>query len=368
MSKQVLVPIVVDEANLNPQSNNVRELLSRWQGDVVHFHTFAYGEPDPRVTAKACVTVNRLWRRHLWQLHVFISYIKQYDCIFYPGVYPADFAGLRWRRLWGYQAPVIATLEGLLGDGARESEYARWAGHPVYCQPVAPERLAAIDHTYLQAEKIIAISPFLARMGARRFGEKFLVLPLGINPHWYYPAPRQENLRVRVVAAGGVRSHKRPELFLQLAERHRECDFIWYGEGDQKAHLQKVALEKELRNLRFPGALPPAELGAAFRQADIFVLPSCSEGVPKVTQEAAACGLAQVIFGYYEAPSVVDGINGLVAWSDEEWFEKTARLIADRQLTRQLGAAGADLARHWDWQRVAGQWQSALTAVLRSSG
>jgi glycosyltransferase involved in cell wall biosynthesis len=224
--------------------------------------------------------------------------------------------------------------------------------------------LAAIEGRNAQADHIIAISPFLERMGKARYGDRITMVPLGINSDWYYSAARAANTRLRIVCAGGVRPHKRPQLMLELARRFPHCDFIWYGSGELQQPLQQQAAAERLVNISFPGPLPPQALGQAFRAADLFVLPSKSEGVPKVTQEAAACGLAQVVFGYYEAPSVIDGVNGFVAWDDAEWLAKVAELIADSSLRRQFGVAGAELAQAWNWRQVARQWQDALIRIV----
>ncbi len=52
-------------------------------------------------------------------------------------------------------------------------------------------------------------------------------------------------------------------------------------------------------------------------------------GVPVV---AAAVGVNREI--------VEDGVNGFLAATDDEWVEKLARLIADRELRRRFGEAG----------------------------
>jgi glycosyltransferase involved in cell wall biosynthesis len=92
--------------------------------------------------------------------------------------------------------------------------------------------------------------------------------------------------------------------------------------------LREVA-SRGLANINFPGAVPPYRLAVELAASDILVHPSICEGVPKVTQEAAACGLAQIVFGFYETPTVVCGTNGFVVWTDEELLDRMAQLLAD---------------------------------------
>ena len=44
-----------------------------------------------------------------------------------------------------------------------------------------------VDALYRRADHVIAISPFLAEMGRRRYGDKFSVVPLGINDSIFIP-------------------------------------------------------------------------------------------------------------------------------------------------------------------------------------
>lgn len=363
MSLSIFVPRLMDEDNLNSQNKNAQLILRNWDAASGRITTLTYDAPDKIVAANRSIQVVRVWRRHGWLLNLFLRYLRPYDLVFYPGVHSADAAGLRWRQHLGFAAPLVATIEGLVGNAEREQEYSGWAGHAVFCQHVPLKALSRVDEMLRSADHVIAISPFLARMGARRYGDKFSVLPLGIDSSIFFPETRPANKRLKVVSAGGVKANKRPEMFLELARRYPQADFIWCGDGDMRPALQAQAAQLGLSSLSFPGPLPPPLLGDVFRQADIFVMPSQSEGVPKVTQEAAACGLAQVIFGYYEAPSVVDGQNGFVVWDDATFFARVGELIDNPDLVSNLGHAGAEMAREWDWSAVAPRWREQLMQI-----
>jgi glycosyltransferase involved in cell wall biosynthesis len=366
MTKHLFVPRLMDAAQLNAQNNNARMLLSRWSLQHLNVTTLAYDAPDRGVVSRPGIHVVRLWRGRAWLAHLFLCYLRTYDALFYPGVTAEDAAGIRWRKRLRCRVPMIATLEGLLGDEERERFYTSVAGHSVYCQRTPPDALARCDDILAEADHIIAISPFLARMGRSRYGDKFQVLPLGIDARVFYAPAKRQNARTRVVAAGNVESRKRPDLFMAAAERSPNADFIWYGEGSLRRELMHKATARAMANIDFPGALPPAKLADEFRQADVFVLPSKSEGVPKVSQEAAACGMAVVLFGYFEAPSVQDGVNGYVVWNDEEFFARVAELVDDPARVSQMGSQGARMAKPWNWDVLAPQWESTIAGMLLS--
>jgi glycosyltransferase involved in cell wall biosynthesis len=274
---------------------------------------------------------------------------------------------LKTRFLIGWRIPIIATLEGLLGevnDDSRERRFSEVAGHEVYCQRVPGPIVRRVESVYHMADHIIAISPFLARLGAERYGAKVSMLPLGVETGLFQRSSYEKRERLRVVSAGGVRAHKRPEFFVELARAYPQADFVWFGDGDLRRSLRAEVGRLGLTNIEYPGEVPSSTLAREFAAASIFVLPSRSEGVPKVTQEAAAAGLAQVVFGFYETPTVVHDRNGLVVWNDAEMIEGVGRLIESPELVERMGRAGAEMATAWSWDIVAPQWERRIIDVL----
>ena len=364
---RVFVPRLMDAANRNAQNSNARAILRWWNIQDSRVRTVAYDEPDLAVVANPRVEITRLWRRHAWIAHLALCYLRPCDAIFYPGVSAADSMGLSLRRRLGRAVPVIAVLEGLVGDAQREDEYSRLAGHAVHCQRVDPDVLDRVDALYDGASHVIAISPFLARLGASRYGDKFSVLPLGVDRAVFRSDGRARPDRFTVVGAGRLYENKRPDVFLELAARFPSADFTWYGEGELRPALLAERSRRALTNVDYPGTLSATELADKFRRASLFVLPSSAEGTPKVAQEAASCGLGVVLFGFYETPTVVDGRNGYVVWSDEELFASVEALIREPAVAEALGNAGAQMAQAWSWEDVASKWIGQVLHVVGQS-
>ena len=362
---RILVPRLVDAAQTNAQNLNAKALLSRFCNPSHQWIAAHYNDPHSAVANNPRVALARLWRGRLWPWRMTTLYLGQVDAIFYPGFEWFDDLALKLRSRFARCVPIIATFEGLVGDPEREAILSDLAGHAVYCHHVSRQTMERIDRTLHQADHIIALSPFLAKMGARLYGDKFSVLPLGIDAKLIettLPTSTGCNNpnRCTVIAAGTVYERKRPELFLNLAEQFPAVDFRWIGEGPQRQALLMEAGRRRLHNLSFPGGRSPEGVIAEMKAADIFVLPSKAEGYGKVTQEAAACGLPVIVFGYYEPPPVIDGENGYAVWSDEEFELRLRQLIEDRDRRRAMGMRGKELARAWDWDVIAKQWEDEI--------
>ena len=371
-ARRIFIPRPADAANINAQAKNAQYILRHWQSRAWRPSIAAFAAPDEFVAANQNVDILKFRSDHLWRLMVYLAYFRRFDAVFSPGVHHyADWLALRTRALLGWRLPVIDTFEGLgagTEDDRWEREYSAAAGHRVYCQRIPEPQLRRVDEICRMADHIIAISPFLGRMARSRYGDKVSVLPLGVDTEMFVRPSFSRRARLRVVGAGRVAQHKRPELFVTLAAKFPQADFVWFGEGDMRCGLVADIARRGLDNLVFPGSLLPQLLAQEFAASDIFVLPSLCEGVPKVTQEAAAAGLAQIIFGFYEAPTVVDGVNGFVVWSEEELSDRLAQLIGDPDMVEAMGRAGTRMAQHWSWSIVAPQWEEKIISVLRPNG
>jgi glycosyltransferase involved in cell wall biosynthesis len=359
MAVHIFVPRWMNRGITNAQNSNARALLSRFSDSRARW-TAVGNDQLPDAISRNGVHIIRLLRNRLWKYQLTLAYQSRFDAIFYPGVDWADELGMKMRTLAGRRTPIIATIEGIIADHTAVGRISDLVGHPVFSQPGVEHAIPRIRGMYQMADHIIAISPFLARVAGFLYGNKVSCLPLGVERGIFHSTGRKELARCRVVGCGTVKSSKNPQIFLRLASRYREADFVWYGDGPMVQPLTALAREIGLENLRFPGGIQPAALAEEFRSSSIFVLPSRAEGVPKVTQEAAACGLPIVLHGYYEAPTVIHQRNGLVAWSDEELSEQVGDLIRNPETRTRMGEQGAAMARDWDWDRIAPQWEELV--------
>jgi phosphatidyl-myo-inositol dimannoside synthase len=145
--------------------------------------------------------------------------------------------------------------------------------------------------------------------------------------------------------------HKGHERVLRALVRvRRDVPGVRYyvvGEGDLVPELRRTAAELGLEgDVRFLGFVSDEELSAAYRQCDLFVMPSHAEGFGYVFAEAMAYGKA-VVAGNRDATVEVvrDGETGLLVdpGDDEELARAITRLLADAELREGMGRRGAEV-------------------------
>jgi glycosyltransferase involved in cell wall biosynthesis len=155
--------------------------------------------------------------------------------------------------------------------------------------------------------------------------------------------------RFTVTTIGNIRHVKGHDVFIRAAalvlEAFPETCFSIAGEvleADYFAELEKLAVELGiLDHFQFTGGMPDAR--GHLERADVFVLPSRSEGFSNAILEAMACSLPVIatdVGGNAEA--VLDGVNGYIVPPEDPvaLAQRIGQLVGDPEVARRMGAAG----------------------------
>lgn len=118
----------------------------------------------------------------------------------------------------------------------------------------------------------------------------------------------------------------------------------------------------------FLGAVEYERMPALYRAFDAFVLPSHTEGLPRVVLEAQATArpvVATDVGGVHEA--VDDGETGLLcpARDPEALADRLGRLLGDADLRARLGAAGRRrVVDRFTWEALYDRYERFLSAAV----
>lgn len=210
------------------------------------------------------------------------------------------------------------------------------------------------------ARACITVSDFNRRhllgRGAADLADKIHVVRCGIPVSEFEPpAPRRLGSPPRLLSVARLDPVKGLDCFLDaLADYRRaggpELRYDILGEGPQRAELEAQAGRAGLGDwVRFHGLAGAGDVRAALARADLFVLPSRSEGFPVVLMEAAAARLPLLAPRITGIPEILeDGLNGRFLTPDDRSQQCAALLALARDdwsdLKRLIqGAAGLDL-------------------------
>jgi glycosyltransferase involved in cell wall biosynthesis len=172
----------------------------------------------------------------------------------------------------------------------------------------------------------------------------------------------------RVVVAVGRLSREKGQCHLirAAAAWRGGARLVIVGDGPDRAALERLARDLGVgASVIFAGMTN--NVAPYYALADVFVLPSLSEGSPNVLLEAMAAGLPVVATRVGGVPEIAaDGTSALIGPSKDPAFLAHAvdRLLGNPDLARRLGAAArrAVLSRHTPERRA--ETLSRLYAAL----
>jgi len=185
--------------------------------------------------------------------------------------------------------------------------------------------------------------------------QKLEYIPLGVNlKRFEKPVisdfshlPKNEYANKFIfLFVGHLTKRKGLKYLLQAVSRLQEnvknkCHFIIAGEGPEKVHLiNEAGSLKIFNNFTFTGSLAENDLLRLYSAADVFVLPSLSEGRPTVINEAMASECAIIASNVDGIPEqVTDGYNGFLVdpQNSGQLASKIKQLAEDENLMRTMG-------------------------------
>jgi glycosyltransferase involved in cell wall biosynthesis len=216
-----------------------------------------------------------------------------------------------------------------------------------------------------QAKVLLTVSDDLRRIAVARFGvrnESIRVILNGCDTRLFHigdraaarqalgiPASARLVLYVgRLVVAKGLR--ELADAWESRAAADPDLHVAFVGDGILRDELQQRAQRSGFANrMLLPGAAAAETVAQWMRAADVFCLPSYTEGYPNVLVEALACG----------RPVLSTPVGGIVEIVDE-----SNGVLVPPQNAQAL-AAGLDaiLARDWDEARLSARFARSWNDV-----
>jgi len=196
---------------------------------------------------------------------------------------------------------------------------------------------------------------------------RLVLIPYGVDTKLFRPVPDARTLlgisdHKRIVLYVGRLSHEKGldhllEAVRGVSESVEDVELHLVGDGQFKVHLSQLARQLQIEErVIFHGWVNQHALPLYYSAADVTVLPSLSEGCPRVALEAMACGspfLGTQISGLMDL--VREGKTGfLVKPGDVQALADCLNLIlSDTALAKRVANAGYIHSRdNLSWSKV----------------
>jgi glycosyltransferase involved in cell wall biosynthesis len=240
-------------------------------------------------------------------------------------------------------------------------------------------RLCPTSLDYFESSRFAGLIPAMA--------DRICPVPNGVDTRAFRPGPGDPALRARfalpesmpvVLFVGSMdRAHhfKGIPVLLQALAKSDDIAALLIGEGDLRQQYQQQADQLGIANrVRFAGRVPAEDLPAAYRLADVLVLPSVTRGEAfgVVLLEAMASGRPVIASNLPGVRSVVShGADGfLVPPGDAAALARQIGdvLALDPSVRAEIGAAGRrKVEAQYDWERIGDQLETLYRDVLRET-
>lgn len=230
--------------------------------------------------------------------------------------------------------------------------------------------------TLRAADRVIALTPTQARM-LKNLGadpRRIVVIPLWMDMDQVNPHADAEKFRdtyelsgkMIVLFVGRLLPIKGLQYLIEAAKLiETRPTIVIVGDeapgypGTKRILEEQVKMLGSDRDIIFTGGFPKEDLAAAYKAADLFVLPSLAEGLPLVLLEAMAykkCVIATNVPGNLDV--VKDGWNGSLVEprNSQQLAHKMDLLLTDKDTRERLGTqARQDIEQNYSPEAVLGR-------------
>lgn len=228
---------------------------------------------------------------------------------------------------------------------------------------VVGKQIPAEDVTIRQAfdamDSVFSISNCIRESACAAWGKETEVLHLGVDEQ-----RACEGFKVSVkniIWVGSMIDRKRPRYLLEVARRFPQLRFTMIGDGDMQSAIEAEKPE----NVTLTGRIPNDQVYDHMQKHDLLLMTSEFEGLPKVIQEAAQCGLPSIYMAEnYAVDFLENGVNGYGVHSLEEMCERLSGLLADPEAYRAMSQNARRIIGDYTWPKLIGKYEAFFLREL----
>lgn len=291
--------------------------------------------------------------------HLLLPYVRRSrpDLILNYWLYPGGYAAVRVGRALG--VPVIV---GAIGSDLRTRN--------------DPVTIHLVRQTMLAADAVITVSEELRQRAIAQGipAEKVTAILNGCDASVFYPGDRAlarakvgcDPESELILYVGNLLVSKGlgelMDAFIELAKSRPRLRLAIVGQGPYGETLTRRAVAAGVEDrVTMPGRGDAAAVAGWMRAADVFCLPSYSEGCPNVVVEALACGRPVVATGVGGIPELINDTCGMLIPPRDAGA--LARAL-DRALSKQWDPGAIACAFTRSWETVAAETLAVCRKVM----
>lgn len=267
--------------------------------------------------------------RFIWWWSKYLTMrFGNYDIYYLPKMEPMDMEFAKRHP----DKVLISSVEGVITEGTNNGIEFR-------------------DYQTRLMSSSFAISNCIADSVKKYWNIELPVLPLGVeerkSTHLFKSAIKN------IIWVGNIKANKRPQLLLECAKRFPKLSFCMVGDGDMQDIIRLKCKAEEIVNIHMTGRIPNADVYEHMTNADLLLMTSEFEGLPKVIQEAAQCGVPAIYINEnYTVDFINSGINGYAVPDVDQMIEKIQYLLEHPAEYQKMSKSAYGTIQAYTWKNL----------------
>jgi glycosyltransferase involved in cell wall biosynthesis len=269
-----------------------------------------------------------------------VVYLPKTDCI-------------KWNRflLKIFKKKSFSTIEGVLSGTNLEKALTAFGS-----KNELVKSYAAFDKTY-------SITNFLGvhNLESLNLKTEKEILHLGVDSDQFSAVVSSKLSDVLLI--GNQLQHKGLEDYIILAARFPDLIFHIVGSTSDQYVQDLLSIDKH-KNIICHEKLSHQQLNQLFQSVQLHILPSRSEGFPKVILETASAGIPSLVYSDYGASEwITNNKNGFVVNSCSDMIEVVENILRLPESFSKVSESAIALGRSFDWKIIVKRWETEISAL-----
>lgn len=226
------------------------------------------------------------------------------------------------------------------------------------------------------ADEIVSLTKEMASSVLNSLQKDSPVIPNGVDINRFYPTVEGEKEKKIILTLSRIDKKKGLEYAIEgmpkILQKHPNTILWIIGDGDFKPELERITKTLYLKkSVEFIGSVPNKDVAHYLQNADIFLLPSLTEGFSLTFIEASACGLPIISTPVGIVPSIIEKWNnGIIVpfKSPDAIADAVITLLSNPKLRETYSKNSATAAKEtMSWKSVAEQYISLYQSIINKN-
>ena len=201
------------------------------------------------------------------------------------------------------------------------------------------------------------------RQRALRFEDRYKIsiIENGVDNQFFVPGSRVQQDEVRILFVSRLIEGKGLQFIIphlkEIQEKvyslcQKTIQLVIVGDGPYRSALEQLVETTGTQNLvSFEGRKDKQQVREYYQAADLFILPSLSEGMPNVVLEAMASGLP-ILMTPCEGSKELVTDNGMIS-SLEDFAENMIKICSEEDLRLSMGQKSLrNIEENFQWESI----------------